>query len=79
MFALKSINTYKKVYIYLLIGYTKQLYIFYLLNIIDLVQLDQLVCLKFFFKYLYFPIGYNFLSVILLLYYYSSSFIPRSY
>jgi hypothetical protein len=36
----------KKIYIYLLIGYTKQSYAFYLLDIIDLVQLDRLACLR---------------------------------
>jgi hypothetical protein len=33
-------------YIYLLIGYTKQLYIFHLLDTVDLAQLDQSTRLK---------------------------------
>jgi hypothetical protein len=35
-------------HIYLLIGYIKQSYIFYLLDTIDLIQLDRLTCLKIF-------------------------------
>jgi hypothetical protein len=59
-------------------GYTKQSYTFYLLDTVNLVQLDRSVRLKkkSSFKRFYFLIGHGFLSAIFLLYYYYYPLVP---